>query len=477
VTAVQQSDKIVFSTTRPLAKGEGLTVSVMLPKGSIVVPDDTPVLIASAALGLLILVAYHLLAWRRAGRNPSPSVIVPSWDPPENVSPAVANYIDNKGFPNGVGVAISAAPLGLAVKGYVKLDDLGERLLVHATGKPLPETLDNSEFVLMGAIKPHFPLVFDRNNGAEVKRIASSFRMVIERDHERRYFKSNASYLGGSLLLTLATLGVVSMTGRDGGGFAMAVVFGLLALMIGLPITFIRRRGISRRSRISAIWCLILVLAFIAVAFIGAMSSGKPGTMRPEGILLAGLVMSVVGVNFVFASLIETWTKLGARTAGQLEGLRRYLSLVDKGTMVVQDDIRMSPQHFEGLLPYAVALGVEKKWSQVFEGWITTADGGAAGLEAVSSYQPTWCSGYERYHHHHHHRGLGWVRNVAALPSTVAAFIPSTISSTPPSTAASAFSGDASSDSHDRNESSDDPSNRRGGAVGGGGGGGGGGGW
>ena len=148
--------------------------------------------------------------------------------------------------------------------------------------------------------------------------------------------------------MTLATLGVVSMTGRDGGGFAMAVVFGLLALMIGLPITFIRRRGISRRSRISAIWCLILVLALIAVAFIGAMSSGKPGTMRPEGILLAGLIMSVVGVNFVFASLIETWTKLGARTAGQLEGLRRYLSLVDEGRMVVQDDIRISPQHFEG---------------------------------------------------------------------------------------------------------------------------------
>ena len=115
-TVVQQADKIVFSTTRPLAKGEGLTISVMLPKGSLVVPDDAPALIVVAALGLLVLVAYHLLAWRRAGRSLSSNIIVPAWDPPENVSPAVANYIDNKGFRNGVGMAMSAALLGLAVK-------------------------------------------------------------------------------------------------------------------------------------------------------------------------------------------------------------------------------------------------------------------------------------------------------------------------------------------------------------------------
>ncbi|MFT4181706.1 MAG: DUF2207 domain-containing protein [Rhizobium sp.] len=472
-TVIQQPDRIVFSTTRPLAKGEGLTVSVMLPKGSVVVPDDAPALIVAAALGLLVLVAYHLVARRRAGKNLSSKIIVPDWNPPENVSPAVANYIDNKGFPNGVGTAMSAALLGLAVKGYVKLDDLGERLLVHATGKPLSEMLDNSELVLMNAIGPRDPLVFDRKNDAEVKRVAWAFRKVIERDHEGRYFKSNASYLGGSLLLTLAALGVVSMSSRDSGGFAMAVVFGLLALTIGVLTTFLRRRGISRQTRISAIMCLAIVFGLIALAFIGAVVSDRPGTVRPEGILLAGLIMAIVGVNFVFAPLIETWTNLGAKAIGQIEGLRQYLSLVDEGRMVVQDDIRMSPEHFETLLPYAVALGVEKKWSQVFETWITKAAGRAAGLERVSSYQPTWCHRYDCHHNH----GLGWVRDAAALPSAVAAFIPSTISAPPVSTEASAFSGSVSSGSSDRNETSDDAPNRRGGSVGGGGGGGGGGGW
>ncbi len=472
-TAVQLADKIIFSTTRSLAKGEGLTVSVMLPKGSIVVPDDAPALTMTAALGLFVIVVYHLLAWRRARRDPSPKVLVPVWDPPENVSPAVANYIDNKGFPNGVGTAISAALLGLAVKGYVKLDDLGERLLVHSTGKPPSEALDNSELVLMNAIGPRDPLVFDRKNDAEARRVAWLFRKVIERDHEGRYFKSNASYLGGSLLLTLAALGVVSMSGRDSGGFAMTLVFGLFALMIGGLTTFLHRRGVSRRTRLSAIWCLVFLFGFCALMFIVATASDRSWTVRSEGMLLAGLIMAIVGANFVFVPLVETWTKLGARTIGQIEGLRQYLSLVDEGRMVVQDDVRMSPEHFERLLPYAVALGVEKKWSQVFETWITKAAGKVAGPEQASSYQPTWCS---RYHHYHDH-GAGWVRGVAELPSAVAAFIPSTISSAPVSADISAFSGSVSSDSSSRNETSEDPPDRRGGSVGGGGGGGGGGGW
>jgi len=471
--AVQQPDKIIFSTTRSLAKGEGLTVSVMLPKGSIVIPDDASALITTAALGLFVIVAYHLLAWRRVGRSSSPKVLVPVWDPPENVSPAVANYIDNKGFPNGVGTAMSATLLGLAVKGYVKLDDLGERLLVHATGKPPSEALDNSEFVLINAIGPRDPLVFDRKNDAAVRRVVWVFRKVIERDHEGRYFKSNASYLGGSLLLTLAVLGVVSMSSRDSGGFAMAIVFGLFALMIGGLTTFLHRRGISRRTRFSAILCLVVLFGLVAVMFIVAMASEGLGTVRPEGILLAVPIMAIVGVNFVFAPLIETWTKLGARAIGQIEGLRQYLSLVDEGRMIVQDDVRMSPEHFERLLPYAVALGVEKKWSQVFETWITKAAGKAAGPEHVSSYQPTWCN---RYHHYHDH-GSGWVRDVAELPSAVAAFIPSTISSAPVSADTSAFSGSVSSDSSSRSETSEDTADRRGGSVGGGGGGGGGGGW
>ncbi|WP_331380533.1 DUF2207 domain-containing protein [Rhizobium sp. BR 362] len=439
----------------------------MLPKGSIVVPDDLPHLIMIAALGLFLLLVYYLWARNKVAVSSFSKVVVPRWDPPEGVSPAVANYIDNKGFPHGVGAAMSAALLNLAVKGYVTLDDLGDRLLVHATDKPPSRELDSAEMLLRSAIAPYEPLVFDRKNGAAISALAARFRTVIERDHAGRYFKTTNAKLGGGLLVTLAALLAIAMAGYDNIGLAAVLMLVPLALMIGLPIMVIRRRGTGRRERISAIWCLIVVLGLLA--FVGAQVLGRPSTIGPEGLVLAALVMSIVGINFVFAPILETWTKLGVAVIGQLDGLRRYLSLVDEARMAVRDDVRMSPQHFERLLPYAVALGVEKKWSEVFETWITPATGEAAGLASVSSYQPSWCNRHQHYHHHH---GVGWVRDAAALPSAVAAFIPSTISSALTSTSASAFSGDVSSDSTGRDESSDDPPSRSSGSSGGGGGGG-----
>jgi uncharacterized membrane protein len=49
----------------------------------------------------------------------------------------------------------------------------------------------------------------------------------------------------------------------------------------------------------------------------------------------------------------------------------------------------MSPQHFETLLPYAVALGVEKPWSKTFDAWLATAL--AAGTVAYAG--PSWYHG------------------------------------------------------------------------------------
>ena len=107
----------------------------------------------------------------------------------------------------------------------------------------------------------------------------------------------------------------------------------------------------------------------------------------------------------------------------------------------------MSTVHFEELLPYAVALGVEKPWSNAFEGWLSTA----AGAAAAASYHPNWYSGRTFDAHRVSH----------SLSNTTSAMAQSFRSSLPvPKSSSSGFSGGSS-----------------GGFSGGGGGGGGGGGW
>ena len=129
----------------------------------------------------------------------------------------------------------------------------------------------------------------------------------------------------------------------------------------------------------------------------------------------------------------------------EIEGLRIYLTLAEKDRMNMRGAPEMSPQHFETLLPYAVALGVEKPWSRTFETWLATAAAGAA----AASYAPTWYSGDS---------ATGFGDRIGGFSSSMA----STIASAIPAPAASSSSSGFSSG---------------GGFSGGGGGGGGGGGW
>ena len=55
--------------------------------------------------------------------DPPEEIMVPRWDVPEGVSPALVNYIDKKGISGRGWTAISSAALSLAVKGIIIIED------------------------------------------------------------------------------------------------------------------------------------------------------------------------------------------------------------------------------------------------------------------------------------------------------------------------------------------------------------------
>lgn len=384
-TIVQKDGRLTFATTRPLAKGEGLTISARLPKGAFAPADDSGG-ISVAAFGLFVVLLYNVVASRRSKAG-SDRVREPRCDPPENISPAVANYIDNKGFPRGVGTALSAAVLNLAVKGYVILDPLEDRLLVHAADRPLGNDLDNSEMVVLSAISPRAPLAFDKKNALVVKAVADEFRRVIERDHENRYFLTKNPRAGGSLLLALAALGAICLKGS--GGLALVIVVGLATALIGGMIVALRHRRTSRLGRFAAGFCLTL----IAACFVGIVvaASSNADKIRVEGLVMATLIAAIVAVTIFFASRFQTWTKLGAEVFNQIDGLRTYLSAAIDSSTSREGSAAMSSQHFESLLPYAVALGAGTSWSQSFDRWVKIANKAGAAAAVSMAYSPYWC--------------------------------------------------------------------------------------
>ncbi len=456
--ALEDGDRLVFTTTRRLEANEGLTIAVKMPKGSIDPPsvsqervwwfyDNLPPILAIA--GFAITALYYSRMWLKVGRDPARGVIVPRWDAPDGISPALVNYIDNKGFSGQGWTALSAAALNLAVDGYVILKDFKNSLVITRTAKTKPPSLPTGEAAVLSAVQRNGgELTIDKENGPAVQKAGADFRSAMESEHRGKYYNANTVYVVGGVVLSFLFLAAIFLFGNldeESIGFVIVPVAAAIFVMIFIVVfSHIFRRQDSLAGRILSVlvvgfagfFGISIILGMGAVFFFDALEAHQ----LPLLIGVGGIVL----VNMLFFYLMGAPTPLGSKMMDGIDGLRQYLTLAEKERMNMAGAPEMSPQHFEKLLPYAVALGVEKPWSQTFDRWLLAAAAGAA------AYQPAWYHGNAFAAGSFGDRMGGFAGSMA---STMTASLPP-----PPSSSSSGFSSG-------------------GGFSGGGGGGGGGGGW
>ncbi|KQV32359.1 hypothetical protein ASC97_01835 [Rhizobium sp. Root1203] len=457
-------DRLLFSTTQALDAGEGLTIAVKMPKGSIEPPsssdaqrwwlsDNRDYFIGFG--GLILVFLYYTRSWLKVGRDPARGVVVPRWDPPEGISPALVNYIDNRGFSGQGWTALSATALNLAVRGYVVLEDLKQSIVIRRTDKPTgKEKLEAGEASLLNAVGSKGSLAIDKANGERVKSVGDSFRSAIEREHRGKYYNSNSGYTAGGLVLSAVALVALFVFGTlEPDTIALMIVPIVVTVFIsvfvgGFAKSF--RPGRSLGGKIVAV-IAIAIAAFVGFSILSSLALALFSSLvevheTPMLFAIGGIVL----LNVLYVFIMGAPTPLGAKLTDGIDGLRQYLTLAEKDRMNTAGAPEMSPQHFEKLLPYAVALGVEKPWSRTFEVWLAAA---AAGVAGAAAYHPGWYSG--------NFSGGNFSDRIGGFSSSMASTIASTLPSPPPSSS-SGFSGS---------------SGGGGGFSGGGGGGGGGGGW
>ncbi|MDH4411750.1 MAG: DUF2207 domain-containing protein [Rhizobium sp.] len=456
---VPGSNGLEVQTTQPLGPNEGLTIVLAFDKGLVAAPsseettwwfirDNLNTIIGFGGLAVIFL--YYLRSWLVAGRDPPKGVVVPRWDPPEGISPALVNYIDNKGFSGAGWTALSASALDLAVKGYVELDDLDSSITIRRTKKPVEGKPQAGDAALMAEIPSSGDaLVIDEANGKKVETVGNRFRSAIEKEHRDKYYKANAGYISLGIGLSIAVVACLFIFGDlHEDVYALifvptffAVFFGSFTAGLGRNL----RRGRSLFSKFIAVVALALIgfvaLSTMALMLISMWMDLESTHQIPVLVAFGGILL----VNLLFFYIMGAPTPLGRKLMDGIEGLRIYLTLAEKDRMNMAGAPKMSPSHFEKLLPYAVALGVEKPWSETFETWLVTAAAGAA----AANYSPGW---------YHGSNPGGFGGRIGGFSSSMASTIASTIPTPPPSSSSSSsgFSG---------------------GSSGGGGGGGGGGGW
>jgi len=456
--------QVVFETTQPLGAYEGLTVAVGFPKGFVAEPSESEKwdmwlqdqrVFAIGAPAVLILVLYYLISWWRVGRDPARGVIFPRFKGPDGVSPAMANYITNRGIEGQRWVALAAACLSLATKGRLKLSKDDKNLVLEmpeegtqANDEPLPK----GEAVIESYIRGRgTPLALNDKNGKAISALGDKFVSAINREYGGVYFKHNGYYLLPGLAVSVVTIFSLFYFGNlSDAQFEQSFLFGFFTIFgiagsVGLTILVqsLFDKTTGRSSKALAFW-LVFAVIFAGAVYLVMHLTAFILQIPPEIPLLPAFVIGIVLMFIVYANVIDIPTTHGRVVMDEIEGLKLYLSVAEKDRLNMTDAPDMSVLHFEKLLPYAVSLGVEKPWSTHFETWLSSA----ANAGQSGEYRPRWYSGRD-----FDSRDIS--RSVGATASAMAGSFQSSL---PVSSSSSSGSSG-------------------GGSSGGGGGGGGGGGW
>jgi uncharacterized membrane protein YgcG len=380
---VQSGTRHVFQTTRELAPGEGFSVAVGFAKGLI----DPPTSADNAAiwwqrygaLGILTLSLGGLFwflyrGFERVGRDPAKGPVFPRYEPPAGYSPAATHHIFYRAVQDHR--ALIATLMNLAVKGSIRIDASDKKHTTLTRLSTAPADIAPEDASLEGRIF----------GGAGAKTLGgaydagftsayTAFQQELGRKYGSAYFRWNLGY----------TLSAIALT----------------VLIIVLAATQVTQ------------WTLWHTLGILALT----------------------------ALNVVFLYLMPAPTQKGQAIRTEIEGFRLYM---DKAESLQLNAVKpgeqapppMSKERYEKFLPYAVALGVEKPWTQHFQRLLP---------QEAETYHPGWTN-------------MSSSQSLGALTGALVANMSSGVSSALPQSSSSSGSGG-------------------GGSSGGGGGGGGGGGW
>jgi hypothetical protein len=450
VTITRTSDNsATFRTQRPLGPGEGMSFAVAFQKGILVAPTGTQALLQWLSdlremilpiVGVLAVIFYNVFAWTSVGRDPDKGVIIPRFHAPKGFSPALTHYVHKWGFANSGWTAFTAAIFDLGVKGLLTIDNSARKLRVTVTGKQPAEKLPAGEQLVFNYFAAKGDTLVDKANGPELEARKQEFVSAIENENRARWFNDNRLYsvlgfaLGVAVLVALVLFDVLEPV-----WLIVSIVAGI---MLGIVGTSIGR--FWKGNLLSRFMLVVWVGIFAANIFGFALESFTRVSINTGSVA----AISIVLITVVFAVLMRAPTIQGRKIMDEIDGFKLYLETAEKERLNMAGEPPLTVERFERNLPYAIALGVEKPWSQHFEAEL--ARNGVPDVARAGHYSPGWYSGSSF--------SSGKIANAVSAAS--AGMTAAMVAAQPAQASSSGFSGGGG-----------------GGGSGGGGGGGGGGGW
>jgi hypothetical protein len=337
VCTISKTDQgFTFRADRSLKGFEGLTVAIPLQKGLFLPRNagdwlrDNVWQLAGVLTGLgLGAVAFR--QWWRYGKDyKGRGVIVPHFEPPKHLTPAEVGLLMDYNLDNR---DLSATIIDLAVRGYIIIHDDQNKKFGIFKHHEFSLELANSN---LAALKPHEKKLLE----ALFKPIKQGTVLKIK-DINRTKMSQTVSGIRKQLKTSLK---------KD---------HGLIEETPAKPLRILWAIGIGA--------CIILIL------------------IRPGWGWFAGMSIAVIS-PLIFGLLMRRRSHAGVESFEHIQGLKWYMDTAEKDRFDKMQSVERpyaeparSVKMFEKLLPYAVALGVEKSWAKQFDN--------------IYTEQPSWYTG------------------------------------------------------------------------------------
>ncbi|MDZ4735534.1 MAG: DUF2207 domain-containing protein [Rhodospirillaceae bacterium] len=390
---------VLFETTAVLRPGEGLTVAVGFPKGVVTPPSTADRLIrhgaGMAAMvgfgGLLLVLLYYLIAWNRVGRDPKGGPVIAQWE--SKLPPAAMRYLDRMGFDS---MAFVTAIVSMAAKGWLRIEEADKKkysiLLRDDVGQAAKKPLSPGEQKLLDKLFTGGERSFkvEQANRTTLQKVQAALKSHLQSEYGREFFSRNRIWFIPGIVLTLLVWVAVAAFGND-PEVAIFMSLWLGAWTFGCAMLLWKTIGLWRDFFAGRGWKNLpgaIIFSLFTVPFLGAWIFGASEQIAAIGAV--GLIVLVLAclINIVFFKLLEARTPLGRAQVDEIEGMRLYLSVAEKDRLAFHHPPERTPEHFEALLPYAVALGVEDQWAQQFEDVFQRIM-----AETNQAYRPHWYGG------------------------------------------------------------------------------------
>ena len=327
-----------------------ITIAQAFSKGTVNIP--LPRIWRVLLSGYILMLLFYIVAWFLWGKDPKPKAIVPSWEVPEDLTPLECAYIDNNG--NEPKNSFFIHILWLICKRVVKVIEsdapsfLGKKKIYTLTRvKEVPP-----DYPEIRRYCKAYPNVLTLTGSANES--ITEYNRKLNKDTRKNlenfyYFKRSTLALIGALIIPV----VYTICFPQYFENVFVITYFMLTL---LPVLLSSR----------------IFLAFVTICagipFLCAVGATSP-------LLLASFCVYIITI-FIFNHLLFQPTIPGQRKKEQIEGIKMFLkTITNNKSIATKDDVnvnglnmqkRLTPLDMENLFPYAVALGLEKAWTQKF---------------------------------------------------------------------------------------------------------------